>query len=128
MPASFKSDKDGKDPLVSSAELLGMLGLADRMACYPRHLSAGEQNCAVIARSLMNETKILLADEPTVDLDEKTENVIMELLQDFHDTDVTILMITHSIGLVPYATRAYSMHKGKLNLVEKAATRKKAKE
>jgi ABC-type lipoprotein export system ATPase subunit len=88
--------------------------LGERLDCFPRHLSAGEQKRAVIARSLLNEPKILLADEPTSDLDEQTEHEIMELLKQIHGSGVTILMVTHSLGLVPYATRVYSMDKGKL--------------
>ena len=64
----------------------------------------------------MNEPKILLADEPTSDLDEQTENEIMGLLKQINDSGVTIVMVTHSLGLVPFSTRAYSMDKGKLNL------------
>ncbi len=116
VPASFaiKKSKDGGRK--RATELLGMLGLGDRLDCYPRHLSAGEQKRAVIARSLMNEPKILLADEPTSDLDEQTEREIMGLLKQINDSGVTIVMVTHSLGLVPFCTRAYSMDKGKLNL------------
>jgi ABC-type lipoprotein export system ATPase subunit len=116
MPSTFSADKKGKDSSKRAEELLGMLGLGERMECYPRHLSAGEQKRAVIARSLMNEPMILLADEPTSDLDERTEKEIMGLLKQIHDSGVTIMMVTHSLGLVPYATRAYSMDKGKLSL------------
>jgi len=116
MPATFTGDKGGKDLAKRAAELLGMLGLGERLEYYPRHLSAGEQKRAVIARSLMNEPRILLADEPTSDLDEQTEKEIMGLLKQIHNGGVTILMVTHSIALVPYATRAYSMDKGKLSL------------
>jgi putative ABC transport system ATP-binding protein len=119
LPAGFSAAKNPKEPKGRARELLGLLGLGERLTCYPRHLSAGEQKRAVIARSLMNEPKILLADEPTSDLDEKTENEIMILLKQIHESGVTILMVTHSLGLVPYATRAYSMDKGKLTLATK---------
>jgi putative ABC transport system ATP-binding protein len=119
LPAGFSAEKTRVEPKIRAGELLGMLGLGERLGCYPRHLSAGEQKRAVIARSLMNEPKILLADEPTSDLDEKTENEIMVLLKQIHESGVTILMVTHSLGLVPYATRAYSMDKGKLTQVHK---------
>jgi putative ABC transport system ATP-binding protein len=122
LPAGFSAVKSPKDPKQRARELLGLLGMGERLACYPRHLSAGEQKRAVIARSLMNEPKILLADEPTSDLDEKTENEIMALLRQIHESGVTILMVTHSLGLVPYATRAYSMDKGKLSLANKKKT------
>jgi ABC-type lipoprotein export system ATPase subunit len=124
LPAGFNGAKGRKEPDKRARELLGLLGLGERLECYPRHLSAGEQKRAVIARSLMNEPKILLADEPTSDLDEKTENEIMMFLKQIHESGVTILMVTHSLGLVPYATRAYSMDKGKLTLTHiKKATK-----
>lgn len=116
VPASFVTKKSSDGGHKRAKELLGMLGLGDRLDCYPRHLSAGEQKRAVIARSLMNEPKILLADEPTSDLDEQTESEIMGLLKQINDSGVTILMVTHSLGLVPFSTRAYNMDKGKLNL------------
>ena len=116
VPASFATKKSGNGAHKRAKELLGMLGLGERLDCYPRHLSAGEQKRAVIARSLMNEPKILLADEPTSDLDEQTESEIMGLLKQIHESGVTILMVTHSLGLVPFCTRAYSMDKGKLIL------------
>jgi len=117
MPSTFSADKNSKGSPRRAEELLEMLGLGERMECYPRHLSAGEQKRAVIARSLMNEPRILLADEPTSDLDERTESEIMGLLKQIHDNGMTILMVTHSLALVPYATCAYSMDKGQLTLV-----------
>ena len=116
VPASFAINKSKDGGRKRAKELLGMLGLGDRLDCYPRHLSAGEQKRAVIARSLLNEPKILLADEPTSDLDEQTEREIMGLLKQINDSGVTIVMVTHSLGLVQFCTRAYSMDKGKLNL------------
>ncbi len=116
IPASFASRKTRDGGRKRAKELLETIGLGDRLDCYPRHLSAGEQKRAVIARSLINEPKILLADEPTSDLDEQTESEIMALLKQINDSGVTILMVTHSLGLVPFCTRAYSMEKGKLNL------------
>lgn len=116
MPSTFSAEKNRQGSPKRAEELAQMLGLGERLECYPRHLSAGEQKRAVIARALMNQPRILLADEPTSDLDERTEKEIMGLLKQIHDSGVTILMVTHSLGLVPYATRAYSMDKGQLNL------------
>lgn len=119
IPTTFTGIKADEGISRRAAELLGSLGLGERLDCYPRHLSAGEQKRAVIARSLMNSPRILLADEPTSDLDETTEGEIMQMLRGIHDGGVTILMVTHSLGLVPYATRAYSMDHGELTLVHK---------
>jgi len=120
MPATFYSNRDGVSPYKRAEKLLKMLGLGDRMECHPRHLSAGEQKRAVIARSLLNNPSILLADEPTSDLDELTENEVMKLMEKIHASGVTILMVTHSLQLMPYATRSYRMENGKIKVIKKA--------
>ena len=101
-------------------KLLKVLGLGERMDCYPRHLSTGEQKRAVIARSLLNDPAILLADEPTSDLDELTEKEIMKLMQKIHAGGMTILMVTHSLQLMAYATRSYRMENGKILPIKKS--------
>ena len=121
MPATFSTVPRTEPVLQRAEELLKTLGLGERMDCYPRHLSAGEQKRAVIARSLLNSPPILLADEPTSDLDELTEREIMQLLKEIHNTGVTILMVTHSLQLMPYATRSYRMENGKLSATRKNA-------
>ena len=67
-----------------------------------------------IARALMNRPEILIADEPTSDLDVQTELKIVGVLQTIHQTGVTVLMVTHSLELIPYATRAFRMEDGRL--------------
>ena len=116
MPGAFNTDQ--KATRQKADELLKTLGLSERLDCYPRHLSAGEQKRAVIARSLVNQPQILLADEPTSDLDEQTEQEIMTLLSDIHSRGVTILMVTHSLSLMSYATRAFRMSDAVLTQVE----------
>jgi ABC-type lipoprotein export system ATPase subunit len=94
-------------------QLLATVGLADKMEAYPRQLSAGQQQRVVIARSLINQPEILLADEPTSNLDEQTEQEIMEMVRGIHtSTGVTILLVTHTSQLVPYGTRALEMAEG----------------
>ncbi len=96
-----------------AAELLETVGLVDKMLAYPRQLSAGQQQRVVIARSLINQPEILLADEPTSDLDEQTEQEIMDLFQAIHTrTGVTIVMVTHTSQLISYGTRAIHMAGG----------------
>ncbi len=97
-------------------ELLGSLSLGDKRAAYPRQLSAGQQQRVVIARALINRPALLLADEPTSNLDEQTEREILDLLRDIHaTTGVTILMVTHSTQLIPYGTRALVMAGGTIH-------------
>lgn len=113
LPATFSPEKKSGAHMRAS-ELLKMVGLADRMKSYPKQLSAGEQKRVVIARSLINQPEILLSDEPTSDLDEKTEQEIMTMLRDIHSKGITIVMVTHSLELIPYATRALKVEEGAL--------------
>ncbi len=103
----------GEDVRRRAVELLQTVRLGDKMRAYPRQLSAGQQQRVVIARSLIGHPELLLADEPTSDLDEQTEQEIMDLFQTIHSrTGVTIVMVTHTSQLVNYGTRAIQMAGG----------------
>jgi ABC-type lipoprotein export system ATPase subunit len=107
--------RDGKhDEHERATELLKMLGLSEKKKVYPRQLSAGEQKRVVIARSLINCPRLILADEPTSDLDEKTEREIMAIFRTMHVEGKTVIMVTHNLELVSYATRAFKMENGTL--------------
>ena len=93
------------------------LGLSDKADVFPKQLSAGEQKRVVIARSLINEPSLILADEPTSDLDAKTETEVMSILRGINADGVTFLIVTHSLDLVEFATRAFEMEHGILNQV-----------
>jgi ABC-type lipoprotein export system ATPase subunit len=96
-----------------AVKLLHVVGLDDKLNAYPRQLSAGQQQRVVIARSLMNQPQVLLADEPTSNLDEKTELEIMALFHELHNSmGITIIMVTHTSQLVAYSTRAIEMANG----------------
>ena len=104
-----------EDAAGRAAELLKTVGLVDKVGAYPRQLSAGQQQRVVIARALMNEPRLLLADEPTGNLDERTEQEIMELFQQIHaDTGITIVLVTHTNQLVRYGTRSVTMAEGRV--------------
>jgi ABC-type methionine transport system ATPase subunit len=90
-----------------------MVGLSDKLSAYPRQLSAGQQQRVVIARALIRPPQVLLADEPTSNLDEQTEREITDLFRDIHaKTGVTIVLVTHTSQLVTYDTRAIQMAGG----------------
>lgn len=72
------------------------LGISHRLKHYPQQLSGGQQQRVAVARALINDPKIILADEPTGNLDSKNGNEVMELLTDLHAQGATILMVTHS--------------------------------
>ena len=96
-----------------ATELLREVGLGEKLMAFPRQLSAGQQQRVVVARSLINHPEILLADEPTSDLDEQTEVEIMSLLKEIHGArGITVMMVTHTRELVRYGTRAIEMANG----------------
>ncbi len=115
IPANFGLKQTERNIQDRADQLLQNVGLSARKRAFPKQLSAGEQKRAVIARSLINRPQIIFADEPTSDLDVQTEKEIMALLRDIHQTGVTFLMVTHSLELIPHATRAFRMEEGVLH-------------
>jgi len=113
LPAMFGGD-DGDGASERASDLLKMLGLSQKTDVFPRQLSAGETKRIVVARSLINQPQLILADEPTSDLDAKTEQEVLHLLREINATGVTFLIVTHSMQLVPFATRAFEMDHGEL--------------
>lgn len=96
-------------------ELVERVGLGHRMKHKPNELSGGEMQRAAIARSLMNRPRVLLADEPTGNLDAATGNEIVKLLRDLnHDDGLTIIMVTHNWDLATTADRVVRMAQGRL--------------
>ena len=113
LPTTFGTNHTGASSHGRAAQLLDMVGLSDKLSVYPRQLSAGQQQRVVIARALIRQPQVLLADEPTSNLDEQTEREIMDLFRDIHArTGVTIVMVTHTTQLVSYGTRAIEMASG----------------
>src|SRR3989344_3039661 len=98
-----------------SSYLLEQVGLGDRMFNRPNQLSGGQQQRVAIARALANDPEVILADEPTGNLDSKTENEIMGLLSELHKKDKkTIIMITHNETLAKYAQRVIHLTDGRV--------------
>lgn len=115
LPTIFSSNHHGEAPYEQAAGLLEQLGLGDKLVAFPRQLSAGQQQRVVIARALLNQPQVLLADEPTSDLDEQTETEIMELFRQIHqERGITIVLVTHSSELVRYGTRSIKMAGGRI--------------
>lgn len=99
-----------------AAELLDMVGLGDRLDHKPAELSGGEQQRVSIARALINDPDILLADEPTGNLDSETGKDIMELIKGLNkDRGTTIVVVTHNPRDAEYADRIVNMIDGKIN-------------
>jgi putative ABC transport system ATP-binding protein len=94
--------------------LLNSLGLADKADVTPSKLSGGEQQRVAIARALINRPAILLADEPTGNLDSQTSRETLDVLRGFHDGGQTILMVTHDALVAAAADRVLSMRDGEI--------------
>lgn len=97
-----------------SVEALNKVDLADRVRHYPSQLSGGQQQRVAIARAIVNNPRILLADEPTGNLDEENRMEIMNLLAELNRNGMTIIMVTHDRDLLQYATRVCKMSDGRL--------------
>ena len=97
-----------------ASNMLERVGLRDREYYFPRHLSGGQTQCVAIARALVNNPKLIIADEPTGNLDSVASRLVMELLSEIHKTGNTILFVTHNPELTRYATRVVYMHDGQI--------------
>jgi putative ABC transport system ATP-binding protein len=93
-------------------EMAKILGISHRLKHYPQQLSGGQQQRVAVARALINDPAIILADEPTGNLDSKNGNEVMELLTDLHASGATILMVTHSDYDASFSQRTILMKDG----------------
>ncbi len=97
-----------------AGEILDRVGLSDRKGHFPNQLSGGQQQRVAIARALVSNPSILLADEPTGALDQKTGKQVMALFQELSDEGRTIIMITHDMNIASYAHRVVHIIDGEL--------------
>lgn len=104
-----------------ASQMLERVGVQSREYFLPGQLSGGQAQCAAIARALVNNPKLIIADEPTGNLDSASSRLVMELLADIHKMGNTILFVTHNPELTRYATRVVYMHDGSIIHDEKTA-------
>jgi ABC-type lipoprotein export system ATPase subunit len=120
VPALLGRTMEAERAYQRAHDLLGRVGLADRADAYPDSLSGGEQRRVAIARALINAPPLLLADEPTSDLDEDTENEIITLLEELQQTEAFgFVLVTHNLKLAGHAQRVYEMRQGALLLLDR---------
>jgi putative ABC transport system ATP-binding protein len=100
-----------------AAEALGRVGLGDRLEHLPSELSGGEQQRVCVARALINQPNLILADEPTGNLDEVNEALVMGLLSELHREGHTIVLVTHDPEIGRMAERRIELHHGRLTEV-----------
>lgn len=104
-----------------ASEMLERVGVQNREYFLPGQLSGGQAQCAAIARALVNNPKLIIADEPTGNLDSAGSLLVMELLADIHKSGNTVIFVTHNPELTRYATRVLYMHDGSIIHDEKTA-------
>ncbi len=109
-------------------EALTMVGLAERMHHFPSQMSGGQQQRVAIARALVNRPAILLADEPTGNLDSHTSVEIMEIFQDLNDRGLTLVLVTHEQDIAQFAKRVLVFRDGKIRKDDFIVNRPRAKE
>ena len=107
---------------------LAMVGLADRAEHFPSQMSGGQQQRVAVARALVNRPSILLADEPTGNLDSRTSIEIMEVFQDLNDKGLTVIMVTHEHDIAEFAKRVLVFRDGKIRKDEPVHNRPRAAE
>jgi putative ABC transport system ATP-binding protein len=128
LPLFYDSKVRSRERKERAVNALEAVGLADRMHHMPNQLSGGQQQRVAIARSLVNDPVLVLADEPTGNLDTRTSVEIMELFQDLNDKGRTIVFVTHEPDIAKYATRNVIFRDGKIQKENQVTERFYAKE
>ena len=118
----------GREKRRRALEALGLVGLADRAHHYPNQLSGGQQQRVAIARALVNKPRVLLADEPTGNLDTRTSIEVMGVFQQLNEQGITIVMVTHELDIASFAKRKVVMRDGLIRTDESVARRSVAAE
>jgi putative ABC transport system ATP-binding protein len=121
-----KIDKSEREK--RAADALAMVGLAGRAHHFPSQMSGGQQQRVAIARALVNRPSILLADEPTGNLDSHTSVEIMDILQDLNDKGLTIVLVTHEHDIAQFAKRVLVFRDGKIRRDDQALNQPRAAE
>jgi putative ABC transport system ATP-binding protein len=109
-------------------EVLQMVGLGERLDHFPSQLSGGQQQRVAIARALVNKPSILLADEPTGNLDSRTSVEIMQIFQELNDAGLTIVLVTHEPDIAHYAKRIVVFRDGKIRRDDPVLNRPRAED
>ena len=113
LPLRF-SNIEKKEAKVRAKEMLDKVGLGERAEHRPSELSGGQRQRVAIARALINQPEIILADEPTGNLDSKTTNEIMSLFTDLHNQGQTLVIVTHEDEIAEYAQRVVTLKDGEI--------------
>jgi putative ABC transport system ATP-binding protein len=114
LPLIYDRNRRIADPAKAALHALERVGLADRISHEPNQLSGGQQQRVAIARALVNQPAIILADEPTGNLDSKTSIEVMSVFQELNRQGITIVIVTHEHDLAEYAGRIVEIRDGRV--------------
>ena len=114
LPLMYDRQHRIKDPKKKAIEVLERVGLGDRMDHVPNQLSGGQQQRVAIARALVNEPSLILADEPTGNLDSRTSVEVFGLFQKLNDEGITIVLVTHERDYANFSKRIVELRDGKI--------------
>jgi putative ABC transport system ATP-binding protein len=114
LPLLYRRGKQINHPGKKAKEVLDMVGLAKRILHEPNQLSGGQQQRVAIARALVTDPAIILADEPTGNLDSRTTEEILSLFQKLNDEGITIVLVTHEMDVAEHAKRVIDMRDGRI--------------
>lgn len=114
LPLLYDRTHNVKDPVEKAKKALERVGLGDRMHHIPSQLSGGQQQRVAIARALVNEPSLILADEPTGNLDSRTSVEVFSVFQELNDEGITIVLVTHERDFALFAKRIIEMRDGKV--------------
>jgi putative ABC transport system ATP-binding protein len=114
LPLLYDRTRGRPDPKALAKAALQRVGLADRLDHYPSQLSGGQQQRVAIARALVTEPTLLLADEPTGNLDSRTAIEVMVLFQALNRQGITLVLVTHELDIAQYATRVIDVRDGRI--------------
>jgi putative ABC transport system ATP-binding protein len=126
LPLLYDRTGRHRDTRALAARALERVGLAQRVDHQPTELSGGQQQRVAIARALVSEPTVLLADEPTGNLDSRTSVEIMALFQELNDQGITILIVTHEPDIAAYTQRVVEVRDGHIRRDEPLETRRRA--
>jgi ABC-type lipoprotein export system ATPase subunit len=115
LPLFYSRGTSARDRHRRAKDLLGMVGLGDRIHHHPSQLSGGQQQRVAIARALVNDPSILLADEPTGNLDSKTSRDVMNLFHQLNEErKITVILVTHDQDVAGHARRIVTLRDGEI--------------
>ena len=126
LPMLYDRSGRKRDTLALAAAALERVGLGDRLDHQPSELSGGQQQRVAIARALVTEPALILADEPTGNLDTRTSTEVMALFQELNEQGITIVLVTHEPDIAAYAKRIVEVRDGRIRRDEPVRNRRSA--